>query len=188
MVSGRLLSGEIEEPVSFPLALAAITIAVGGSGVLDPRFYTSGYFAGILAGFILHELAHRQVARRYGMHAEFIAYPPGLLITLASTVLPIIILAPGYVRTYAFYGYNPRGFLNSVAAGPAVNIALALMGIIAYTAIGSTWAWSFAWVNGLIAVFNLLPVPPLDGEKIIRVDTRLWAAMFIVAAGLYLAI
>ncbi len=188
MSAGRMLSREIGEPVSFPLALVAITLAVGGERVLDPRFYESGYFAGILAGFILHELAHRQVARRYGMHAEFIAYPPGLLITLASALLPIIILAPGYVRTYAFYSYNPRGFLNSVAAGPAVNIGLALLGIAYHTTTGSLWAWQFSWVNGLIAVFNLLPVPPLDGEKILRADTRLWVTMFIVAAAIYLAV
>ncbi|MCE4602674.1 MAG: hypothetical protein F7C08_02270 [Desulfurococcales archaeon] len=188
MGARSLLSREIEEPASFPIALAAITLAIGGDNVLEPRFYASGYFAGILAGFILHELAHRQVARRYGMHAEFIAYPPGLLITLASVLLPIIILAPGYVRTYTFYGYNPRGFINSVAAGPAVNIVLALLGMTYHATTGSPWAWQFSWVNGLIAVFNLLPVPPLDGDKILRSNTRLWAAMFIAAAAIYLAV
>ncbi len=183
----RLMGLEIREPASFPIALAAITLAIGGGSVLDPRFYQSGYFAGILAGFILHELAHRQVARRYGMLAEFVAYGPGLLVTIASSILPIIILAPGYVRTYTYYG-SYRGVLESVAAGPLVNIALAIAGIIGYNATGSSWMWAFAWVNALIAVFNLLPVPPLDGEKILRASVRVWAVMFFLSAVLYITL
>ncbi|MEB3774207.1 MAG: site-2 protease family protein [Desulfurococcales archaeon] len=182
-----ILGGEIGEPASYMLALGALTIAVGRGDVLDPGFYTSGYFIGILAGFLLHEAAHRQVARRYGMYAEFIAYIPGLLLTVASTLLPIIIIAPGYVRTYTYYGYT-RGVLNSVAAGPLVNIVLGLLGGIAYTITGNPWLYGFAWINGLIAVFNLLPVPPLDGEKILRGDPRLWAIMFIIAVAIYLTV
>ncbi len=183
----NLTQVEIREPTSLVLALLALVVAVGRGNIFNPFFYMSGYFIGILIGFLGHEFAHRQVARRYGLYSEFIAWPPGLIATIGSTLLPIIIIAPGYVKTVTYGYYNPRGVLNSVAAGPAVNIVLAAVGYIAFLTTGSIWFLQFADINGLIAVFNLIPFPPLDGEKIMRYNQQLWIAMFLVAAALHLA-
>lgn len=180
---------EYGEPLSWLLGITAITLAVGKFRVVNPAFYTSGYFAGIIVGFVLHELAHRQVAKRYGMGAEFIAFTPGLLITILTTFIPgIVILAPGYVRTISYFGSSRRGILNSVAAGPAVNIALSILAISAYIVTGSLWARGFAEVNVWIGLFNLIPLPPLDGEKIFRINPTLWITLFIIAIALYIAL
>jgi Zn-dependent protease len=186
----RLVWREFGEPGSWLIAIAAMTIAVGGGKVLSPSFYLSGWFIGLILGFIAHETAHRQVARLYGMGASFVAYGPGLLLTLASSILPIIILAPGYVKTVAYgYSYNVRGLLNSVAAGPATNIAIAAVGLaLAAGATGyKAFLYSLATINLWLAFFNLLPFPPLDGEKIFRLNRAMWAAMILAVIALYLA-
>ena len=179
----RSTSMEIDEPLSWALALLALAVAFGGVRIVDPGFYASPVFVGVLIGFVGHELMHRMVAIRYGYHARFIAYIPGLLVTLASGFIPgLVILAPGYVAVAA-YSYLPRpgqGVYLSVAAGPAFNIAasiLALAASIPLEGAAAAYAATIAWVNAWMAFFNLLPVPPLDGSKIIRWNTGLWAAM-----------
>ena len=184
MYRSSIMTMEIGEPLSLILAILALIIAVGGPSIIDPGFYKTGTFIGILVGFLLHEMAHRQVARRYGMLAEFIAFIPGLLVTIASSILPIIILAPGYVRTISYYGYS-RGVIESVMAGPLVNIILAGVGLAGWWITGSPWLHGFGWINGLIAVFNLLPIPPLDGEKIMRMNMNTWIMLFIPAIVIY---
>ncbi|MCE4627914.1 MAG: hypothetical protein F7C34_02030 [Desulfurococcales archaeon] len=179
---------EIGEPASWVLGLAAITFALARPrNLLNPDFYKSPLMASIIIAFVAHELAHRQVSRAYGMRSEFVAYVPGLLLTLVSGFLPVVILAPGYVRTYV-WGVGPkyrRAMLASVASGPATNIAIAIASApLAYITRGP-WLHglmeSLVWVNAWIAFFNLLPFPPLDGSKIVQLDRRLWIALFALS-------
>ncbi len=182
---------EIGEPASWILGLVAVSVALAGvPGVLDPGFYKSPGFAAILVAFVLHELAHRQVSRRYGLRSEFIAYTPGLLITLLSGLIPgIVIIAPGYVKTL-LYAYTPnvkKAVYRSVAAGPLTNIVLSILALaISHVAPpGNTWTSRFLGasveVNAWIAFFNLLPVPPLDGSKILATDRRGWAVLAVIS-------
>ena len=48
-------------------------------------------------GFIFHELAHRNVAKLFGSHAEYRLWVPGLVFTLISAFLGFIFAAPGAV-------------------------------------------------------------------------------------------
>ncbi|MDM7275972.1 MAG: metalloprotease [Thermoprotei archaeon] len=187
MRRGRIgLYSEVEEPASWVLAIAVLAFALGGLKSLSPSFLLSPLFIGILTGFTAHELAHRGVARAYGMSASFVAFVPGLVITFLSGFLPVKFLAPGYVKTLAFYRYNVKGILYSVAAGPLTNIVIASIAI----ALGHIYpGWSIflggiAWVNGWLAFFNLLPIPPLDGSKIFALNKPLWAALIIAAFAL----
>lgn len=185
------LSESIREPASWILAFIAMVFSVGKVwGVIDPGFYSSPYFIGILLGFAGHELAHRMVAVRHGLRAEFIAVPWGLLITLATGFIPrIVILAPGYVGVYAVGPYDARGVARSVIAGPAANLAIGYAALLLSLTLPDWYLYLavIAAVNGWIALFNLIPVPPLDGSKIMRLDSKAWTLMLVASILLWVA-
>lgn len=175
--------GGVREPWSWILAIIALTFSVGKIwNVTNPSFYTGPYFIGILVAFIAHELAHRGVARMYGLYSEFIAVPVGLLITFLTGFIPgLVILTPGYVGVYAPGPRGWRGAIRSVEAGPAANIILGLI-VLAAGMVAPPYWHSYlrivAEVNFWVALFNLLPIPPLDGAKIARRDPLVWALLF----------
>ncbi len=184
-ISGR----EIREPYSWILGLLAITFSIGKiQGVLDPKFYISSTFIGIILGFVVHELAHRTVGANYGFKTEFVAFTPGLLITFLTGFIPgIAILTPGYVKTTIYsYNFDRKAFINSVAAGPESNIAISIISLILYYIIHQPILIGIAQINAWIAFFNLIPVPPLDGSKIMRGAFNRWIIDF--AASLLLLI
>jgi len=186
---------EIREPLSWILGIAATIVAVGKIwNLTNPHFYLSPYFTGILLGFILHEAAHRGVARRYGLHAEFIAYTPGLIITFLTGFIPgIVILTPGYVKitapAYTYYSITDptRALYHATAAGPLTNIAIALGSLLLAMLLGGyagAYLTGIAYINAYIAFFNLLPIPPLDGSKIIRYSIQGWAILMVASVAL----
>ncbi|MCE4610464.1 MAG: site-2 protease family protein [Desulfurococcales archaeon] len=181
-----VLSVEVEEPVSWLLGIAALAFAWGGFSVLNPLFYITPSFIAILAGFVVHEMAHKMVAIRYGMKAGFVAFGPGILVTALSGLIPgLVVLVPGYVRVWGFGGFG-RGILYSVASGPASNIVLASASLLLlltglHPGFLKPYLHSILSINAYLAFFNLLPIPPLDGSKIVREDLRLWAALMILS-------
>lgn len=175
---------EVEEPLSWILAILALIFAFEGLSVLRLTSLTTPTIIGVIIGFVAHELAHRSVARRYGMIAHFVAFIPGLILTFISGFLPIKIIAPGYVRISAIYGFpNPRGVLYSVAAGPLTNIVIVLGVLVLKDLTGhGMFLEPIAFVNSWIAFFNLLPIPPLDGSKILMLNRTMWLILFIISA------
>lgn len=171
---------EIRAPTSWLAALIALTFALGGVEALSASFLRSYYFFGIVIGFVLHELAHAEVARRYGLSASFVAYVPGLAITFASGLLPIKILAPGYVKISG-YG-SPAGIFYATVAGPLVNILVALFVLFLSIGLGNQSLAPIALVNAWMAFFNLLPIPPLDGSKILNYSFPAWAGLILISA------
>ncbi|MDR0369310.1 MAG: site-2 protease family protein [Candidatus Peribacteria bacterium] len=92
-----------------------------------------------------------------------------------------------------------RDELISSLAGPAMNLALALVGLFIMMLYASMMGisvnalmnyqfdmvtlfwWMFTTVNISLAVFNLLPIPPLDGYRLIGVFSRkifLWMRQY----------
>ncbi len=196
MVSGMwsVRGAEIREPASWLLGVAAAVVSVAKVWNLHRIEVLAPILAAVLVGFVSHELAHRTVARRYGLYAEFIAYTPSLAITFLSGFIPgLVILAPGYVAVYTgYYSYHPRvrdAYARSVAAGPATNIAISLasLALLELARPGPRAAVYLAYmadINAWMALFNLLPVPPLDGSKIFRWNTMLWAIMMAASIAL----
>jgi len=181
-----VLAREVREPLSWALALAAITLSVAKVWNLTKLGVLAPYLAAVVVGFVGHELAHRNVARRYGLSAEFIAYLPGIIVTALTGFIPgIVIIAPGYVAVYSYYGANPRGTFYSVAAGPIFNIIVAFLAAMAAGFAAGTprlYLELAAQVNAWMAFFNLIPVPPLDGSKILRWNPTTWAVLMAAAA------
>ena len=129
------------------------------------------YFISLTPAFLLHEIAHKIVARRYGCWAEFRANPSGLRFgVILAAVLAIVFMAPGAVMVS---GRTTRTQFGRIAlAGPVTNVVLWSIGIIGAFLLGGlndhldqmlrTWLWG----NSILAAFNMLPFGPLDGKKI----------------------
>ena len=121
--------------------------------------------------FLLHEFAHKFVAKYYGCWAEFRADPSGLRFGLIfSAITGWVFMAPGAVMVV---GNATRNQFGKIAvAGPITNMALWAMGYGAWLLLGGFvglidlvigyWLWG----NSLLCAFNMLPFGPLDGKKI----------------------
>ena len=128
--------------------------------------------------FLLHEFAHKFVARYYGCWAEFRADPSGLRFgVILAAIAGIVFMAPGAVMVA---GTTTRSQFGKIAvAGPLTNVALWSIGFVALFVIGGVSRFSNGnqlliddiiaiWLTGnaLLAAFNMIPFGPLDGKKI----------------------
>lgn len=140
--------------------------------------------------FVLHELGHKFLAIRYGAQAEYRAWTAGLFFALLVAFITdgsFVFAAPGAVY---IYGKKITGEQNGKIslAGPFVNLLLALVFLI----LGLTFS-DFAGiaaigvaVNAFLGVFNLVPIPPLDGSKVFAWNKAAWAAVLIPLVLLWL--
>lgn len=147
----------------------------------------------VLIAITLHEVAHGWMARYFGDRtAELLGRlslnPLRHIDPIGTVLVPGLMLAIGGpvfgwakpVPTATSVLRNPRRAMIFVAlAGPAANIFMAAMWCAVLGAIirvkGNVtldyWIAEMAqagiWVNVVLAVFNLLPIPPLDGGRVL---------------------
>ena len=146
----------------------------------------------VILAVTLHEAAHGFVAYQLGddtaWQAGRVTFNPLRHIDLFGTIiLPALLLLSSSGRF--MFGYakpvpvnfrrlnHPRKDMVWVAlAGPATNVALAIASSLLLYGVGLVPASSAEWVkanlgnsvgfNALICVFNMLPLPPLDGGRV----------------------
>lgn len=150
----------------------------------------------VVIAFVFHELAHRTVARRFGCVAIYKIWVEGLILGLVLMFMKpygfIPFVAPGAVVIYPFkfgrWGYRKVNLtqiemgLISIS-GISVNLIFALV----FKLIPGDIFNLIGFVNAWLALFNLLPIPPLDGSKVMRWKASLWLVMFIVSVLLVLS-
>ncbi|MEM3399767.1 MAG: site-2 protease family protein [Candidatus Micrarchaeia archaeon] len=133
---------------------------------------------GVGSGFILHELGHKYVAMHYGSYAAYRMWPTGLMFMLFSALLGFIFAAPGAVYIYAPYMGRKQYGLISIA-GPMTNALLAFVFILAFIATPITLLKfvfiQCAFINVSLGLFNMIPIFPLDGSKVIAWSVGAWA-------------
>ncbi len=127
-------------------------------------------FVIVLAGFVFHELGHKFVAQAYGAWAEYRMYPQGLGLALVVSLLGFIFAAPGAVYIQGMISKRQNGMIS--VAGPMVNLVVGIIALLVASLLnGGMLEFAFlmlARISLILALFNLIPFPPLDGSKVIR--------------------
>jgi Zn-dependent protease len=134
-------------------------------------------------GFMLHELAHRALARKMGKHAEFRANNSMLILAILMSFFGFIIAAPGAVHISGFGNRKQIGMTAS--AGPLTNLVLAILFIPFIWVIPKIAFYGFM-INAWMGLFNLIPMPGFDGQKIIEWSKPAYFAMAALALALNL--
>ena len=146
----------------------------------------------ILLAITLHEAAHGWVALRLGDDTAYrlgrVTFNPFRHIDPFGTVLlpALLLFASGGRMMFGFAKPVPVNFARLrrprrdmvlvAAAGPATNLALAVVSAALFHVVpflsGDVARWvaenlsNSIWINLLLCVLNLLPIPPLDGGRI----------------------
>lgn len=166
----------------------SLTIA-GGIGTLfsSPSKFAStfAYFVpiaalGVSLSFILHELMHKFAAQRYGAIAGFRTSHNGLVLTLLTGAFGFLLGVPGATMIYAS-GFTRRQNGIVSLAGPLTNFAVFLVffaiSLIVPQGGYLAAAVSFTiFISILLAFFNMLPIPPLDGSKVLAWNKWIYLA------------
>mgnify|MGYP001224953520 FL=1 len=132
----------------------------------------------LIFALCFHEFSHAWVAYKLGdptakQSGRLTLNPLAHLDPMGS--LMILIIGFGYAKPVpvdARYLKNPRTDMMKVAfAGPAANLLLAFVGgtIIRAHIVGGSlilMLYLFTQINIMLAVFNMIPIPPLDGSQI----------------------
>lgn len=153
-------------------------------------------FALLLPALVLHEVAHGWMAYRLGDPTAKLAGrlnldPRKHIDPWGTLLMPLLLLfvsngtfAFGYAKPVPF---DPRyfkdyktGMLLTGIAGPAANLLMALAGaglfrglylladVVTVPGIVLQMAYLFVYMNVLLMFFNLLPIPPMDGSRVVQ--------------------
>tara|TARA_Y100000310_G_C20650620_1_gene799220 strand:+ start:979 stop:1635 length:657 start_codon:yes stop_codon:yes gene_type:complete len=142
-------------------------------------FVISLFTAGI--GFLLHELAHKFVAQKYGCVAEFRAFDQMLYIAVGLALfVGFIFAAPGAVMISGMVTRKENGVIS--LAGPLTNYVLGIGFFLMMIFLPTSSILSFIggigfFINMWLGLFNLIPFGNFDGIKIFRWQPIIWGLM-----------
>ncbi len=173
------------------ISFAFAVVLSGGLRGLGPQFVPNLIVAAIAVGtaFLLHELAHKVLAQKYGCWAEFRKFNLGLVLAVVMSFFGFIIAAPGAVMISGQVSREQNGKIS--AAGPLTNITLAILffmaGLSLPQIIGALpplfnqIVFFGFFINAWLALFNMIPFPPLDGSKVMVWSLPVWLGITAIA-------
>ena len=169
---------QLRESIGFLTLAFALALSNGLFVVMDdPSILITTLplaFAAVMTGFLLHELAHKWMAQQYGCWAEYRGNKNGLYFALAMSAFGFLLAAPGAVMVSGRITERQNGIIAAV--GPLTNIAIAIVALPIYIlTVGLDWPISLLGelarfiiiINLILGGFNMIPVQPLDGSKVI---------------------
>lgn len=132
----------------------------------------------LLFALVFHEFSHGWVAHKLGdptaKNAGRLTLNPTAHLDMFGTLM-ILFVGFGWAKPVPVdsrYLANPRTDMMKIAfAGPAANLLLAFIGgtlirMTGYMGSFTTMLMMFTQINITLAVFNMIPIPPLDGSQI----------------------
>jgi Zn-dependent protease len=151
---------------------------------------TIALIIGLIVSIVLHEVGHAYAANWLGdptarLEGRLSMNPLVHIDPIMSVLVPGFLILSGSPLLFGAakpVPYNPYNFRNQkwgeaivAAAGPAVNILLALIfAVVVQVGAGTSLSETFLFLaaqlvvmNLFLAFFNLVPIPPLDGSKIL---------------------
>ena len=173
------------------LGVAFAVFFAGGGGGLLTLLSQGGLVAAVVVslltagiGFLLHELAHKVAAVRFGQVAEFRADYGMLFLAVMSALAGFIFAAPGAVYHRGVLSDREHGLI--ALAGPAANIGLSLLflpilvvgGLVGSGFVELLGARGLA-INLFLAAFNMIPFGSLDGRTVLDWSTPVFLAVFV---------
>tara|TARA_B100000508_G_C11444642_1_gene270711 strand:+ start:562 stop:1194 length:633 start_codon:yes stop_codon:yes gene_type:complete len=146
----------------------------------------------LILSVVLHEVAHGYAAWKLGdptakLQGRLSLNPLVHIDPLMSVIVPGMLVLSGSPFLFGAarpVPYNPYNFSDQkygeakvAAAGPAVNILIAvvfgvlvqLSGTLGLSETFVSLSYSIIIMNIFLALFNLLPIPPLDGSKVLPI-------------------
>lgn len=167
----------------------------------------------LIMSVVVHEVSHGFMADKLGdptprLQGRLTLNPLKHLDPVGSFIVPIVTSLAGFTFGWAKpVVYNPynlknkkRGEFLIALAGPVSNTVVAIIfgTVVRFAAIGATTLTPFieitstiVVINIILAVFNLIPIPPLDGSKLLfaflpiqyqrfRMKMEMYAPIFVV--------
>jgi len=155
------------------------------------------YFIVLIFSVIVHEISHGYIAERLGdptarLAGRLTLNPISHIDLFGSIILPLLLLlpsifgaSPGIIVGWAKpVPYNPFNLKNPVkgaaliaAAGPLSNLIIAAIFGVFIRLLNSSYGFHsmlvdffsvIVYLNIVLAIFNLLPIPPIDGSKVVN--------------------
>jgi Zn-dependent protease len=193
------------------ISLSFAIIKIAPYGIMGPlrqvSLVTALIFFGIALltvgiGFILHEMAHKFTAIRYGYWAEFRKDNSMLLVAVVlATLVGFVFAAPGATVIYSNTA-DGRGLTREQngkisAAGPVVNLLLCIpFAALLFLSGGlsslngnilADIGLAGIQINAMIAAFNMLPLSILDGNKVFSWNIPVFFVLILAAFGTLVA-
>jgi Zn-dependent protease len=153
-------------------------------------------YLGLIVLLTFHEFGHAWTAMKCGddtakLQGRVSLNPIVHIDPIGTVLLPLfMIFGPSNVTRFALGWAKPvpvntdnlrnpnRDDILVTMAGPAMNlvlavalVALARVGLLVHLVPMANVCWQFATLSLLLCFFNLIPIPPLDGSRVMRVLT-----------------
>jgi Zn-dependent protease len=165
-----------------------------GAGDHGALYYLSLAALSVIVGFLVHELSHKVVARKYGCWAEFRANYRMLGLALLMSFFGFLIAAPGAVMIAGRVTREQNGKISLAGPGSNFLAAVILMPFALFTLSGlpeivQDFAFNLFFFSVFLGAFNMIPYMPLDGAKIWAWSKPTYIITLLIAGLLfYLAI